>query len=137
MEKITQVRIYNSDLKDFLIQKGYILDNDYIAKIDLSENRDGIILIIEHPTLGEKQKEFMNMLVKDMDISVRLIDVIKKSAYGTKTVEESLIYDYLRGSDLFKLRKERDWLRVPNSDKKIIDELNRLYNQYNLPPLER
>jgi len=137
MEKRTTITIPTSDLKNFLLEKGFITERDFVSEIHLIANNEGILIEIIHLDLTKKQKEFMDIFVKDMDLTIRLISAINRSWYGTSTVKQTKMFEYLRGSDLFNLRKEKDWLMINNSDKKIVEELNVLFKQYDLPPLEK
>lgn len=139
MEKKTHITIRMPELKDFLLKKGSITERDSISEIHLIAHNGGILIELSHLDFTEKQKEFMNMLIKDMGITVKLKNIIKSSAYGVGTVTQSKIFEHLRGSDLFNplVKKESYWIKISGSDKKTIKELNELFKKYDLPPLEK
>ncbi len=140
MKKQIAVTVSPYDLKKFLLKEGFMAENDLISKIHLIAENGGILVEILNPqTWSERQKEFMNMPLKDMDMSVKLIKAIGVffSFEATGSTKERKIFEALRGSDLFEIRKEKDWKKIENFGVKSIYEFNEILKKYDLPPLEK
>ncbi len=134
MKKKTSLVVSLEDIKLFLVEKNLIIETAEVQSISLSKDKNELMVVLFEQDLKlTNPNPFLKMRVKDMKISPRLFNTIRsnlnENSFDRETTEK------ITGAELLKFSRS-DWMRMRNTGKKTVLELDALFAAHNLPPMK-